>query len=127
MKITLPPITPGDWTAREGDVFNPDRPWGVVRLFSMEENREIDGDDAEENSRSEVIAEVMSGPTEEADAVAMASVPALLRALSECVAWIDSVAETKPEDLQAYLDNSLEHVEGRCNYALTLAGCVIEP
>lgn len=49
------------WAAIEGDTFNPERPWGVSKYLSLEACREIDGDDAKPNSRTEVIAEVCGG------------------------------------------------------------------
>lgn len=75
--------TPGPWAARKGDVFNGDRTWGIVRFFSLEECQEVDGEDATPNSRTEVIAEVLSADdgVDEADAKLMAAAPELYSAL----------------------------------------------
>jgi hypothetical protein len=82
--MKTPNITPGPWLAIEGDTFNPDRPWGVSRYLPIEAVREIDGDEAEPNSRTEVIAEVCDGPAAAADAVAIAALPTVLFSLE----WI---------------------------------------
>jgi hypothetical protein len=75
--------TPGPWEARKGDVFNPDRTWGVVKPMSLQECQEIDGDDAVAGKRSVVIAEIMAADngTDEADARLFAAAPELLAAL----------------------------------------------
>ena len=79
-------VTEGKWMAVEGDTLNPDRPWGIVRFMSKEECREIDGDDYEYPSRTEVIAEVCAGPTAEGDARLMSAVKELKDALEQYVA-----------------------------------------
>jgi len=58
------------WEAREGDVFNPQRTWGIVKLLTKEACEEIDGDDSGFGSRTEVIAEICSAQdgVDEADA-----------------------------------------------------------
>ncbi len=50
--------TQGEWHAFAGDVLNRDRTWGIVRYLTIQQNREVDGDDAKPNTRTEVIAEV---------------------------------------------------------------------
>lgn len=127
MTINLPEITKGKWTARKGDTLNPDRPWGIVRVFTLEECQEIDGDDAVEGERSEVILEVCAGPTQEADAIAAAAVPQLLNQLEECRAFISELLECKEiEALWDLVANNAEAVEGRAEKALLSAGCTIE-
>lgn len=70
--------TTGPWHAIKGDTFHDNRPWGVSRYLSREACEEIDGDEAEWPSRTEVLAEVTNGPTAEADAHLMAAAPDLL-------------------------------------------------
>lgn len=85
--------TPGPWVAIEGDTFNNSRPWGVSKYLSLAECQEIDGDDAQENTRTTVLAEVTDGPTSEADAKLMAAAPELLAA---CEAGRDAIAAAFP-------------------------------
>jgi len=59
--------TPIPWEARKGDTFHEDRPWGVVKALTLEQCREIDGDEAEVGSRTTVIAE-LCGPADIAEA-----------------------------------------------------------
>lgn len=75
--------TPGPWMAVKGDVLNPDRTWGIVKYLSRESHHQIDGDDAQYPSRTEVIAEVCyaDNGADEADAVLMAAAPDLLAEL----------------------------------------------
>lgn len=55
------------WHARKGDVFNPDRTWGIVTEWTREECDAL-GDPPDTPLRTTVIAEVMAGPTDEDDA-----------------------------------------------------------
>lgn len=111
MKITAPNITPGDWHAIKGDTLNQDRSWGISRYFTMEQNREIDGDDAEPNSRTEVIAEVMGGTKEieEADAKMLAAAPKLAAALESALARLEHYI---PEEAKGYAQGCFKYVAG---------------
>jgi len=75
--------TPGPLEARKGDVLNPYRTWGVVRVLSLQECQEVDGDEAVAGSRTEIVAEVCAADngTDEADARLFAAAPELLDAL----------------------------------------------
>jgi len=82
--------TEGEWFAAKGDVLNDNRSWGIVKYLSEEAHKEIDGDDAEYPSRTEVIAEVCAARNniDEGDAHLMAAAPDMLHALTllmECV------------------------------------------
>lgn len=75
---------PGELHAVKRDVFNPDRPYGVVQYLSLGETKFIDGADAVPNSRSVVIAEVTTGSDPHAardDATLFAAAPDLYWAL----------------------------------------------
>ena len=76
-------MTPGPWYAREGDVLNGDRTWGVVRLLNEEECEAVDGDLSLFGTRSEVIAEVCDAPggVDRADAHLMSAAPEMLEVL----------------------------------------------
>lgn len=109
LKELLDKATPLPWNAIEGDTLNPNRTWGVSRYLTIEQNREVDGDDAEPNTRTEVIAEVCCGPTDEADARLMAhainTLPKLVGALKR--AFDEACAENKNQELIDYLDSVL--------------------
>lgn len=77
--------TTGNWQARKGDVFNPERTRGIVIPLSREACIEIDGDDLSFGDRTTVLAEVTDGPTDEADARLMAAAPQLFAALERMV------------------------------------------
>ena len=82
--------------AVKGDVFNPDRSWGVVRYLTREECEEIDGDAESFGHRTEVIAELMPADNgdDERCAVLFAAAPTLL-----------DEAEKFAADYAAYLDS----------------------
>jgi hypothetical protein len=105
--VTQPKHTPGPWFALEGDTFNPERPWGVSRYLTLDECREIDGEDALPNTRTEVIAEVMPGEpgVAEADARLIAAAPALAEALRECVFQFEHLYAAGGSDAEV-LDNA---------------------
>jgi|LakMenEpi03Aug12_release.lakeMendotaPanAssembly.Ray.scaffolds.fasta_scaffold298614_5 hypothetical protein len=86
--------TPGPWEARKGDVFNPDRTWGVVRVLALQECQQVDGDEAVAGSRTEIVAEVCAADngTDEADARLFAAAPDLLAA---CQLALDYFNETR--------------------------------
>ena len=92
--------TPGPLEARKGDVFNPDRTWGVVRVLSLQECQEIDGDEAVAGSRTEIVAEVCAADngTDEADARLFAAAPDLLAALKDLVAYTRDEADAEADE-----------------------------
>ncbi len=101
--------TPGPWEARKGDVFNPDRTWGVVRVLSLQECQQVDGDEAVAGSRTEVVAEVCAADngTDEADARLCAAAPELLAALKKLTRHADGdllPRSHRSEALNAALD-----------------------
>lgn len=78
----MPEHTPGPLEARKGDVLNPDRTYGVVKLLSRETCRMIDGDESAYGQRTEIVAEVCAADngTDKADAILFAAAPDLLEA-----------------------------------------------
>lgn len=60
--------TPTPWVCLKGDTFNPNRPYGICKYLSREAHYEIDGDDMDYPSRTEVIAEIMEGLDAKEDA-----------------------------------------------------------
>lgn len=85
-----------EWHAIKGDTFNPDRPFGICRYLTLEENQAIDGDEAAPNTRTEVIAEVTSADHDVAayDAHLLAAAPKMARLL---------------RDLQGYLQRNIPY------------------
>jgi len=96
--------TTGPWEARKGDVLNPDRTWGVVRLLSREA------------CITEVIAEVTCGPTDECDARLMAAAPDLLYALQQAAGRLEMVASDMRGGLLGHNIGLQEYADGlgRC-------------
>lgn len=110
--------TPGPWIAVKGDVLNPDRTYGVVKYLTLEQCEEIDGDEAAYPSRTEVIAEVCCGPTDEADAFLLAAAPELLEGVKDALSILSGVLKARPDvrnvaEIKAELEAVVAKAEGR--------------
>ena len=80
--------TAGEWMAREGDVLNADRPFGIVVPLSEAAHVEIDGEPG--GGRTEVIAEVCCSPDPGqayADALLMANAKRMRESLMALLEW----------------------------------------
>lgn len=111
--------TPGPWHARKGDVLNPARSWGVVRLLSKDECEAVDGDLSCFGDRSEVIAEVYAthDSQDAADARLLAAAPDLLEALKALWGYVEDLQKSNP----GYLGKLCLQDYAQLNTALMLA------
>ena len=117
--------TPGPLEARKGDVFNPYRTWGVVRVLSLQECQQVDGDEAVAGSRTEIVAEVCAADngTDEADARLFAAAPELLAALKGMMSlslgvWDEMACHARggPDEVNQVADDAhaaINKAEGR--------------
>ena len=105
-------FTPGEWIAVKGDVLNPDRTWGVVVYLSKEGHEEIDGPDCEYPSRTEIIAEVCIGPTDESDAHLLASAKPMYYLLSDILSAMNWGGMKRPKQWERRIQDLVEKAGG---------------
>jgi hypothetical protein len=55
------------------------------------------------------------------NATLLAAAPELLAALQEVKAWLSAIGDTTPEDIEDFVSNSWEDVEGRVDEAIAKA------
>lgn len=106
----IPDYSTVEWHAIRGDTFNPDRSFGVSRYLTLAETQEIDGDDAQPNSRTQVIAEVTTadGAVAAYDAYLLAAAPRMQTVLQQVQRLLKVIGDCKFSDDQGLVDMQAE-------------------